>query len=165
MSLPFDIRTAVVADIPAIIELFGPIDALHTAGAPYAFRGSSAIPRAAQRIEELIAGPNTTILVAAVDERVVGQVGIEIVVIADRMPFVPRQYGLVQDLMVAASARERGIGSALMAAAEHWVTAQGVEAMELNVWAFNESALRLYERLGYATQMRRLRRVLAQGES
>ena len=48
----------------------------------------------------------------------------------------------------------------MIAAAERWVTVQGVAAVELNVWAFNENALRLYERLGYATQMRRLRRVL-----
>jgi ribosomal protein S18 acetylase RimI-like enzyme len=161
MSLAFDIRTARVADIPAIVELFGPIDELHSAGAPYAFRGSAAVPRSAQRIEELIAGPGTTILVAAAGERVLGQVGIEIVTIsADRMPFVPRRYALVNDLMVASDAQRRGIGGALMTAAERWSIGQGVDAVELTVWEFNQNALHLYERLGYATQMRRLRRVL-----
>jgi ribosomal protein S18 acetylase RimI-like enzyme len=161
MSLAFDIRTARVGDIPAIVELFGPIDELHSAAAPYTFRGSSAVPRSAQRIEELIAGPGTTILVAAAGERVLGQVGVEIVTIAaDRMPFVPRRYGLVNDLMVTADAQRRGIGSALMAAAERWSIGEGVDAVELTVWEFNQNALRLYERLGYATQTRRLRRVL-----
>jgi ribosomal protein S18 acetylase RimI-like enzyme len=160
MSLSFHIRTAGAPDIPAIIELFGPIDELHSAGAPYAFRGSAALPRAAEPIEQAIAGPHTTILVAVTGERVIGQVGAEIVTAPDRMPLVPRRFALVHDLMVAPDARERGVGSALMKAIETWAGEQGVDAVELTVWSFNENAQRLYERLGYATQFRRLRRVI-----
>jgi ribosomal protein S18 acetylase RimI-like enzyme len=165
MSLPIHIRTAAVADIPAIVALFGQIDDLHSAGVPYAFRGSSAVPRSAQQIEAMISGPNTTMLVATGDERVLGHVGAELVTVpADRLPLVPRRFVLAHDLIVDASARERGVGSALMAALERWARGRDAESVELNVWTFNQNALRLYEQLGYETQMRKLRRVLPRHE-
>jgi ribosomal protein S18 acetylase RimI-like enzyme len=161
MSLPFHVRTASTADIPAIIALFGQIDDRHSAGVPYAFRGSSALPRPAPPIEQMIAGPSTTMLVAARGERVLAHVGVELVTISsDRMPLVPRRFGLVHDLIVDADAREQGIGSALMAALERWVRDRGGEAVELTVWTFNEPAQHLYERCGYTTVMRRMRRPL-----
>ena len=164
MSSPFDIRTATASDIPVIVELFGILDDLHTAGVPWAFRGSSAVPRSAQSISELIAGPRSTILVAVGDQgqRVLGHVVVEIVSTPeDKLPHVHRTLGLVHDLIVVADQRRRGIGRALVAAGERWVADRGVTSVELTVWAFNDDALRLYETLGYATQQRRLRRVLA----
>lgn len=160
MSSPLQIRTAAAIDIPAIVELFGTIDDFHSAGVPYAFRGSSAVPRLAQEIEALIAGPDTTILVAELGGRVVGHLTLEIVSVADRMPFVPRAYGLVRDLVVASDTREQGVGSALMAEAERWVAGRGLDAVELTVWSFNVEAIRLYERLGYSTALLRMRRVI-----
>jgi len=146
--------------------MFGQIDDLHSAGVPYAFRGSSALPRSVERIDEMISGPNTTMLVAADDERVLGHVGVELVTVPpDRTPLVARRFALVHDLIVTADAREHGIGSALMAAVERWAGERDAESVELTVWTFNQNALRLYERLGYETQMRRLRRVLAPGEA
>jgi RimJ/RimL family protein N-acetyltransferase len=52
-------------------------------------------------------------------------------------------------LMVAASHRRRGIGSALLAAAEEWARAAGVSKLELHVFPHNEAAIALYENFGY----------------
>jgi aminoglycoside 6'-N-acetyltransferase len=45
--------------------------------------------------------------------------------------------------------RGRGVGTALLAAAEDWARAVGAERMVLDLAANNVSALRLYERVGY----------------
>ena len=47
--------------------------------------------------------------------------------------------------------RGRGVGSALLRAAEDWARANGAERMELDLDSANEGALRLYERFGYET--------------
>jgi RimJ/RimL family protein N-acetyltransferase len=52
-------------------------------------------------------------------------------------------------LMVAAAHRRRGIGRALLEAAEAWARAVGVTKIELHVFPYNERAIALYVRLGY----------------
>ncbi len=52
-------------------------------------------------------------------------------------------------LMVAATHRRRGIGTALMRAAEDWANTAGVTKLELHVFPHNSGAIALYEKLGY----------------
>ncbi len=55
-------------------------------------------------------------------------------------------------LMVLRSQRRRGVGTALLAAAEQWARAAGVTKLELHVFPYNEPALALYERAGYVRE-------------
>jgi ribosomal protein S18 acetylase RimI-like enzyme len=55
----------------------------------------------------------------------------------------------VMGLAVAPEARRRGVGSALLSAAEQHARARGARKLFLRVLSNNQSALRLYGRLGY----------------
>jgi RimJ/RimL family protein N-acetyltransferase len=55
-------------------------------------------------------------------------------------------------LMVAQGHRRRGVGRALMRAAEEWARQTGVWKLELHVFPHNEGAIRFYEALGYARE-------------
>jgi RimJ/RimL family protein N-acetyltransferase len=55
-------------------------------------------------------------------------------------------------LMVAASARRRGIGWALLEQAVDWARGAGVRKLELHVFPHNEPAIRLYERFGFVRE-------------
>ena len=52
-------------------------------------------------------------------------------------------------LMVARDHRRRGVGLALMEAAEAWARGVGVRKLELHVFPYNTPAIALYEKLGY----------------
>ena len=52
-------------------------------------------------------------------------------------------------LIVAIDHRRRGVGSALLRAAESWACTQGVAKIELHVFPHNTAAIGLYERAGY----------------
>jgi RimJ/RimL family protein N-acetyltransferase len=51
--------------------------------------------------------------------------------------------------MVAADARGRGVGTALLQAAVEWARSSGVRKLELHVFPWNEPAMRLYEKFGF----------------
>jgi ribosomal-protein-alanine N-acetyltransferase len=63
-------------------------------------------------------------------------------------------------LMVAASHRRRGIGRALLTAAEKWARGAGVSKLELHVFPHNEAAIALYEGFGYEREGYRRRHYL-----
>lgn len=70
------------------------------------------------------------------------------------------EVGYVSIVAVAEAAAGKGIGRALMAAAEDWAKALGYPALLLDVFASNRSARAFYDALGYAEDSLRLRKVL-----
>ena len=52
-------------------------------------------------------------------------------------------------MAVAADARGRGVGAALLEACIRWAENKGIHKMELKVWPHNEAAIALYEKFGF----------------
>jgi ribosomal protein S18 acetylase RimI-like enzyme len=63
--------------------------------------------------------------------------------------FTGEERGYVANLAVAARAEGRGVGRALMAAAEAWCRDKGYGSLTLYVFAANHGARRFYHRLGF----------------
>lgn len=68
-------------------------------------------------------------------------------------------------LMVAATHRRRGIGTALLDAAVAWAKGSGVSKLELHVFPWNEPAIRLYEHFGFEREGLRRAHYLRNGEA
>lgn len=87
------------------------------------------------------------VLVAVVDGRVVGNIGLQIEQGARR-----RDVGSF-GMSVHDDFQGRGIGTALMAAmidlADNWL---GLRRIEMEVWADNEAAIRLYRKFGFEVE-------------
>lgn len=69
--------------------------------------------------------------------------------------FTGESYGYISDIAVAAAGEGRGVGRALIAAAERWASSAGLGLLMLHVFAGNERARRLYEQLGFAPDITR----------
>lgn len=67
--------------------------------------------------------------------------------------FTREEVGHVSDVVVAPGGEGRGVGRALMAAAEEWARGRGYRLLTLNAFSRNTRARRLYERLGYGEDM------------
>src|SRR5262249_9551566 len=82
-------------------------------------------------------------------------------IVADDSGFVVGRLSIVRDphpssahvadlgLMVASGYRRRGVGRALLGAAEEWARGAGVSKLELHVFPHNQPAIALYEHFGY----------------
>lgn len=97
------------------------------------------------RMNRIIGLGNYETLVAEDVGRIIGFAGMMLkwVYVED----APR--GEVLALVVDPAARGRGVGAALMAAAEAWLRDHGVRAVHLTTALHREGAHRFYERIGY----------------
>ena len=63
-----------------------------------------------------------------------------------------RTHAHIEILTVSSSAEGRGAGRTLVEAAEEWARFEGLDLITLNVFANNQRARSVYERLGYAPE-------------
>ena len=146
----FTVRSATLEDEPAMLEIQQASAVHHATIDPDRWRAPSMEAAARSRRRWHAIGPRSQGIVAVADDgTVVGMIELWLKRPRDpdsaRIPRVQADFGIA----VAPAWRGRGVGTALLQAAETWASAQGVERMALDLDAANEGALRLYERLGY----------------
>lgn len=69
-----------------------------------------------------------------------------------------RERGVIDNVYVRPAARDQGLGSALLTAAEDALIEAGVDVLSISVLAANDRARTLYERHGYAPHRLELER-------
>ena len=153
------IRSAGADDIADLTRLNLEVHAIHLAAMPDVYR-----PASAAELDEWFRGrladAETVVLIADQDGAAVGYVIVRRLEWAGHVFALPRKMAEVDQLGVTASARRRGVGRALMAAAEEQARSWGVPTLVLSVVGFNDDALRFYRALGYDTMLTRLTRPL-----
>ncbi len=154
----FNIRQASPRDFERLCRLFAELDEFHRQARPDMFVRPQGPARDPAHIEALIAGPDSTILVAE-DSAFPHLVGLATVLIRD-IPAVAlrraRRVAEVDNLGVARHARRHGVGRALMRAAMEFAEARCIATVELGVHEFNAGAIAFYEALGFRTVTRRM---------
>jgi ribosomal protein S18 acetylase RimI-like enzyme len=156
MADTIELRHGTGADLPALRPLWLSVHHRHAESmpelAPYVDDGQTWAARSAL-YTELLAKPDTVLLLAEADGALVGY-GLAHVLatadtwIADTWRTADR-VGEIESLAVLPSHRGRGIGSRLIDALEDELAAFGVTDLILGVLAGNTDAIRLYERRGY----------------
>lgn len=150
------IRAALEADYESLCELFGQADEFHRNRVPHIIQKPDGLSRDKNYVDNLLADSNTGLFVAEIEQHLVGLICFFIRETPAIPILVPRKYVYIDNLVVDENHRHKGIGHALMEKAQAWARQNRVQTIELNVWQFNDNAIRLYEKLGYATDMLRM---------
>ena len=154
--MEISVRTATAEDYNSLCKLFDEGDALHRDNLPHIFQKPGGAAREPDYYLGLVADENVALLVAEVDEKLVGFVH---AILRDTPAFpifVPRCYAVVEGIVVKSGFQNHGIGKILMDKMQEWATAKGATSIELNVYEFNETAISFYERLGYQSFSRKM---------
>jgi ribosomal protein S18 acetylase RimI-like enzyme len=85
-----------------------------------------------------------------------------VITISGQRHFTGETDGYVGELAVAPQAARRGIGRALMAAAEAWARDRGLRYLTLHTGMANTTARRFYAALGFQEEEIRLTRPIGQ---
>jgi ribosomal protein S18 acetylase RimI-like enzyme len=143
-----EIRDAAQSDSRAIAAIAVESAEAHVIMAPRFYRVPD-MDDATRRAEAQLADPQRTTLVAVSDGFVVGFVQITPLPAPELGSMVRDRLGADVSIAVSATHRGRGIGRALMEAAEDRAARDGTELLTLNALTANEPAIGLYRSLGY----------------
>lgn len=158
MSEAFVVRAASLGDYAGMCALLGAVDELHRLNLPWIFCKPASQPRSKDFFERLLLGEDSTVLVAAAGELLVGVATVLLRTAPDFAVFVNQRWGVLDNIAVLESWRRRGVGTALTRAGERWAQGRGAKWIELGVYEFNADARAFYRALGYAPVSTKLRK-------
>ncbi len=149
------IRTATAKDIPAIQSLYLREEEYHRVRYPQYFREiAELIPE--KELDKEIAEPDSVYQVALQEEKVIGFIYLKKAVFSKEPLFKPVEYISIEDCVVEEQYRRQGVATSLMKAAGIWAKQKGIKRMQLQVWAKNEAAIRLYRKIGFQDMIIRM---------
>ena len=154
------IRAARPDDYTRLCELYEQLDAFHRSARPDVFVRPEGAPRSLERVSALLAGPESTILVAERGSVVVGFATVVVRRISPNPVRPSTDYAELDEIVVDAAHRRQRLALLLIAASEAWAAERGLKTLVIGVWAFNDAARAVYERAGYEVQTLRLAKPL-----
>jgi GNAT superfamily N-acetyltransferase len=150
------VRPACFADYEALTALFDELDEFHRRARPDFFQPFTGPARTREQLERWLVDPDSTVLVA---ENEAGVVGLALLLTRPQSAFpgaVPRKVIEIDNLVVRADQRGKGIGQRLLEAAVEWARQHRATHVEVAVHAFNGRARRFYRHFGFVPSLERL---------
>ena len=143
------VRESKEKDSEAVYKLLRTIAQLHKNGRPDIF--SDLISKyTIDQVRERLSAADNGIFIAEYKGDVVGYVFCEVIVEGNGLTLY------IDDLCVDEMVRCMGIGKKLLDRASLYAKEKHCRMIMLNVWEFNENAVRFYENYGFSTRSRHL---------
>ncbi|GAB3253080.1 GNAT family N-acetyltransferase [Chitinimonas naiadis] len=139
------VRRANLDDLTAICILADEISELHHTHAPTVFAGGSGQQRDRGFWQDAITNETGIVLLAETGSQLQGFVTATLSE-NHAIPFIlPRRLCRIGTIVVARSAQRQGIGAQLFSEVEAWSRAREAVEIRLEVFDFNQSAIRFYQ--------------------
>ena len=149
------IRFAEVKDLEKINVIRRQVNALHVNGKPGVFQ-----PGFSEELRNYVYAafrdPQKRIVVCEKDGRICAFAVLMHTVKPESVHSLARRFLEINELGVDEACRRQGIGRAMIDFIRDYAKQQGFDRMELNMWEFNEAALKFYEAVGFSTYRRYL---------
>jgi ribosomal protein S18 acetylase RimI-like enzyme len=115
-------------------------------------------PVAYYDLEELILQNDAQVLVATIEEEIVGS---GYALIKNSKPSVePTQYAYLGFMYVSPPHRGKGVNGKIIERLIEWTKGRNLSEIQLDVYAENDSALKAYEKIGFQPDLLKMRLVI-----
>ena len=149
------IRFAEEKDLEQVNVIRRQVNTLHVNGKPKVFR-----PGFSEELKNYVytafRDPLKKVVVCEKDGRVCAFAVLLHTVKPESVHRLEMRFLEINELGVDETCRRQGIGRALIDFIRDYAKKQGYDRMELNMWEFNEGALKFYEAVGFSTYRRYL---------
>ena len=146
-----EIRFANTSDIPGLIELLKQVGEVHHRIRPDLFRAGAQKYDAAA-LEALLADPKRPVLVSFAEGKMAGYAFCILQETRDDPVLCDRKVLYIDDLCVDETIRGKGVATALYQRVLEYARELRCDAVTLNVWCGNDSAMKFYEKCGLKPQ-------------
>lgn len=143
------IRFAQKQDIPDILKLLAQVNAVHQEARPDILKPGTKYT--SEEVATIIDDPQRPILVSVEDNRVLGYMFGIFQEAAESNILIAEKSLYIDDICVDKNAQGKHVGQSLYQATKELATDTGCRRITLNVWAFNDGAKSLYEKMGMHT--------------
>lgn len=140
------IRKMKLEDYEEVQKLFYEVHNLHLENRPDIYKDGNPLPL--KYFEELLNDKENLNYVYILDNKVVGVLTADIKTTMDNYIIKSRRVCFIESLGVKENYQHQGIGRKLYEYLKNEVKSKNIDAIELNVWGFNQDAIRFYESLG-----------------
>lgn len=146
-----EIRFAQSRDIPGMLNLLQQVGEVHHQIRPDLFRsGAQKYDEAA--LEALLKNPDRPIFIAQNEDQVAGYAFCILQITKDDPVLRDRKVLYIDDLCVDEAQRGHGIAGALYRQVCQYARSIGCDAVTLNVWSGNDTAMAFYQKCGLKPQ-------------
>lgn len=152
-SMKLTVRRACAKDSEVVSDLLYQVAAIHHDGRPDIFK-PAAKKYTKEEFEELICMKDFAVLVAEDNKGDICGYAFCKVKSLETSVVQPYKTLYVDDFCVDIKYRGKKVGTYLFAAVKNLSEELGCSSIELNVWEFNDSAVKFYEKMGMKTQRR-----------
>ena len=146
-----EIRFAVPADVPGIIDLLRQVGQVHHEGRPDIFR-AGAQKYSPSQVLSMLDDPKNPIFIAAEEGKILGYCFCQMKTYDKDPVIADHTTCYIDDLCVDENCRGKHVGKILYDAVCRYAKDRGCYSITLNVWSCNESAMGFYEKLGLKPQ-------------
>lgn len=147
------VRFAAKQELSLVNELRKQVHDVHGKGRPDIFQ-SEVGEELQESVYQAWESEKSDVIVAIREEKVCGFAVVEYIEKPCSPYTLERKYYHVKEFGVDEKYRRQGIGTELISFIKEQVKERKFERMELDMWEFNESALRFYESVGFRTYRR-----------
>lgn len=148
------VRLAKKEDLKTVNKIRKEVFQLHVKGRPDIFQPKWAEKNQMEYLQTFLSDENLLLYVCERDSKVLGYAMVEKKEKQKSVYSNERKWCEVGDLGVSEKQRGKGVGTELFDFLKKEIKALGYSRIELNVWEFNESAVRFYEKIGFVTSRR-----------
>lgn len=141
------IRGLTAADYAAYHDLMMQVHQLHADNRPDCY--VSCDPFTAEQYAAMLADERVHAFGAEEGGRLIGLGVVRMRVTPPGTPMQPRTVAFIDDVVVDAACRGRGVGTAILDRLKQLAKELHADSLELMVWSFNAAAMRMYEKAGF----------------